>query len=106
VEELFKHKAELHKLIGELQDALSIDGPYDDYTIAAAMIEGKLVIAACLGETEDDGETGDDGETENDDPDDLFGKGNNPQVILFRARQLGVRINDSLPGAPEASGVF
>jgi hypothetical protein len=49
VRELFKHKAELLQVQDELWDALCADGcPFDDYILAAAMIDGRLVIVAWL----------------------------------------------------------
>ena len=47
--ELFKHKVVLFQLFKELKDAITADGsPYDDFRVGAAMINGSLVIAACL----------------------------------------------------------
>jgi len=48
IKELFKYKAELLNLFEELFDAISVDGPYNDFVVAAAVIDGRLTIAACL----------------------------------------------------------
>jgi hypothetical protein len=49
VKAIFKHRAEVLQIQDELWDTLAAHGcEFDDYVLAACMIDGSLVIAGCL----------------------------------------------------------